>query len=702
MKIPSHSLLAILTDVDPLIGLHQEFNASLLKSRDDSIGLAALFLNAKNFLDVYKEYVANYPKTLAVIEQLVKENKEFGKFHTNSTADPRMASRHLSSFYIAPVQRLPRYVLLLKELRHAYEKTIKQAGELFNNPSMASSTVLDEDIIAIQMNPDVLHVMESELASIDQAIEAMNKSAILVNEYQKEVEGYVRLEQIHTKLGKKHQALQLKEPQKTGRRLIREDTIRQDKNGKLRDITAVLCNDAIFLLNHPTNTEFKGGINLLHLSFRTSSASTFYNDRWNIQFKEIPAAPGGEYYIDFRCHEQCFDHHGGITPKAKDGKDKFDNTLYYSTISRDMLLGGPAQRPQSASVSAMQEEQAKLQLQKEQELARIDTNIISQLCIDKSHSVVFFRLVFPTNDAVNSYAKQLSELIDTVRAQSTVGYQTHRQRRHSNAIAPPTSLDVSRASSAGSSQNSLIAPPTNSTGGGGYGTGSSTSLRPPSAFIPPTPGAMTPAPSTQFQPFSPQQHQTNPFSSPDFNQPALPALPTNSTHPNSAGNNTVIVDTGTGAVSPPQNATRRASITANPLAFTPSAAPAFVFKPNPKPEPKKEHIVVTAPVETTVADASRSVSQRPGSAAVLAPPPGFSMPQKPQPVVPGSGGGPAPPAMGLPALPDQPKAPATLPGLAPPGAATGKNGLIAPAPRRATVIGTTTPAVNPFAKPTIG
>ena len=74
-----------------------------------------VFVSICQYLKVYTSYVQNYNSSLAVFNQLAK-NKKFQKFLSAGKDHPRSKSRDLQSFLIQPVQRVPRYNLLLADL----------------------------------------------------------------------------------------------------------------------------------------------------------------------------------------------------------------------------------------------------------------------------------------------------------------------------------------------------------------------------------------------------------------------------------------------------------------------------------------------------------------------------------------------------------------------------------------------------------
>jgi hypothetical protein len=68
------------------------------------------------FLAAYKAFVNNFDSSAELIRKLRAGDRRFGAFLDAALQDPRCQGLPLESFLILPVQRLPRYLLLLREL----------------------------------------------------------------------------------------------------------------------------------------------------------------------------------------------------------------------------------------------------------------------------------------------------------------------------------------------------------------------------------------------------------------------------------------------------------------------------------------------------------------------------------------------------------------------------------------------------------
>jgi len=68
-------------------------------------------------LKFYQKYVDNYDTTMSVYTRCLKDSPAFVKFIEDNRAIKEVANRDLLSFLIMPIQRIPRYILLLDDLK---------------------------------------------------------------------------------------------------------------------------------------------------------------------------------------------------------------------------------------------------------------------------------------------------------------------------------------------------------------------------------------------------------------------------------------------------------------------------------------------------------------------------------------------------------------------------------------------------------
>eukprot|EP01102_Stenamoeba_stenopodia_P017514 TRINITY_DN6291_c0_g1_i3.p1 TRINITY_DN6291_c0_g1~~TRINITY_DN6291_c0_g1_i3.p1 ORF type:complete len:784 (+),score=250.28 TRINITY_DN6291_c0_g1_i3:93-2444(+) len=70
----------------------------------------------QEFLKIYTKYVQNFDSALRVVDKLRRENPKWASFLSEKQKDPQLKGLDLGAYLIQPVQRIPRYNMLLKEL----------------------------------------------------------------------------------------------------------------------------------------------------------------------------------------------------------------------------------------------------------------------------------------------------------------------------------------------------------------------------------------------------------------------------------------------------------------------------------------------------------------------------------------------------------------------------------------------------------
>ncbi|KAG8222268.1 hypothetical protein J437_LFUL001466 [Ladona fulva] len=84
-----------------------------LKNNEENI--AAAFLKLAPFLKLYSVYAYDYQKSLDLLDSLQRKSSKLDEFIKNQEGRPEVATK-LISLLITPIQRIPRYCLLLKEV----------------------------------------------------------------------------------------------------------------------------------------------------------------------------------------------------------------------------------------------------------------------------------------------------------------------------------------------------------------------------------------------------------------------------------------------------------------------------------------------------------------------------------------------------------------------------------------------------------
>ncbi|KAH3767964.1 guanine nucleotide exchange factor [Pelomyxa schiedti] len=202
----------LFSNMETLINLHETFVkdlSALITTWDDSTCLGPVFSPlAGLFVSVYSQYANGYGDQLAVLKRL-GEDKQWNIFVEKAVAVPICKRRQISDFLITPIQRLPRYVLLLTDL--------------------------------VKSTPDT-HPDHQNLAV---ALSKMRDVATSVNKKQKEMEDRQILLEIDSDVSDK-----LEPFLRPGRSLLERVEIQHQKpkpKAKVKDSTLLLFNDSIVM-----------------------------------------------------------------------------------------------------------------------------------------------------------------------------------------------------------------------------------------------------------------------------------------------------------------------------------------------------------------------------------------------------------------------------------------------------------------------
>jgi hypothetical protein len=91
--------------------------------------LGALFLKFAPKLQMYSAFVSTYTDRLGLLKRLGQKSKKWNKYLARARGVPQCRKLSLSSFLIMPVQRCPRYLLMLNDLIKQLKKAIAVDGD---------------------------------------------------------------------------------------------------------------------------------------------------------------------------------------------------------------------------------------------------------------------------------------------------------------------------------------------------------------------------------------------------------------------------------------------------------------------------------------------------------------------------------------------------------------------------------------------
>lgn len=109
----------LFSNTESLYKLHSEFLSFLEEACASNGSIGKLFVQFGPMLRLYKEYAAEHSKALVTLERLVNMVAfvDFCKGPMGvAEVTPEGVYLHIASLLITPIQRIPRYLLLLKDL----------------------------------------------------------------------------------------------------------------------------------------------------------------------------------------------------------------------------------------------------------------------------------------------------------------------------------------------------------------------------------------------------------------------------------------------------------------------------------------------------------------------------------------------------------------------------------------------------------
>ncbi|XP_054276068.1 FYVE, RhoGEF and PH domain-containing protein 3-like [Macrosteles quadrilineatus] len=120
-----------------------------LKTRGTNV--AAAFLHLAPFFKIYSMYAYNYKSAIRLLEDLPTHNPRLGEWIRSQERRPEVGNK-LSALLITPIQRLPRYRLLLRQLlsltpdSHPHRTTLVEAvKEVENATSHINNLVFEQE-----------------------------------------------------------------------------------------------------------------------------------------------------------------------------------------------------------------------------------------------------------------------------------------------------------------------------------------------------------------------------------------------------------------------------------------------------------------------------------------------------------------------------------------------------------------------------
>lgn len=160
-----------------IYGIHKDLYAKMIQQQQSSSGqvnMGKLFSDFSDYLRVYKTYVANFEVAMTKRAALVSSNRRFSSFLDRARSDPRCVAG-IESLIIIPIQRIPRYRMLLEQLL----KYTSQLDPEYNAISESLSKVSE----AANINNEAIKVQENKryIMEVMMAIEIKSRPNLLDN-----------------------------------------------------------------------------------------------------------------------------------------------------------------------------------------------------------------------------------------------------------------------------------------------------------------------------------------------------------------------------------------------------------------------------------------------------------------------------------------------------------------------------------------
>lgn len=112
--LESNDLSAQFSIMEKICALHSTQSIAELESDPDKLGV--FFNHICNNVQIYTDYLVNYESAMQRRCSLLISNRKFSDFLDKAEKDPRLQNQKIESIFILPVQRIPRYRLLLEQL----------------------------------------------------------------------------------------------------------------------------------------------------------------------------------------------------------------------------------------------------------------------------------------------------------------------------------------------------------------------------------------------------------------------------------------------------------------------------------------------------------------------------------------------------------------------------------------------------------
>jgi len=214
-----------------------------------------VFLKFTDMSKLYQEYVSSFDKSANVLNQLL-ENPEFVKWQETVAMKPEVHRMRINTLLIMPVQRVPRYTLLLREL---FTKTPES-------------------------HPDY--------AALQKAIEFATSVTTAINEAKRRVEAHERVAEIQDEMKGQIQGLV-----RPFRSVIYEGPGACDYNSGVRPCYMILLTDQMIVLKSKSKPKLMARLVLLNA--HVTDLEQNRHSKWQFGFQISNPKKSINFFVDF-------------------------------------------------------------------------------------------------------------------------------------------------------------------------------------------------------------------------------------------------------------------------------------------------------------------------------------------------------------------------------------------------------------------
>jgi RhoGEF domain/Regulator of G protein signaling domain len=175
-KMDVEDVRSIFSNVAAISAFHQLFLLDLEKAEF----LSSVFIRHAPYFKLYSQYVSQYTGCLSTMNRL-SHIKAFQQFLERKRSDDATERKDIMSYLIMPVQRLPRYVLLLRELLKWTDEDHPEYKDIMRALYQAeqAATFVNERKRNVEMMSEVV-AMQNQISSLPDDLELVTPSRRLI------------------------------------------------------------------------------------------------------------------------------------------------------------------------------------------------------------------------------------------------------------------------------------------------------------------------------------------------------------------------------------------------------------------------------------------------------------------------------------------------------------------------------------------